>query len=282
MAENSKIGWTDNTFNPWIGCSKVSALCKFCYAEQFANRYNHAKWGESGTRVKTAASNWKKPYTWDRKAAKLNIRTKVFCSSLADVFDKHPSIKQEWRDELFKIIKETPNLDWLLLTKRPENMVDLLPADWGKGYPNVWIGASIGEKKNSEQLIKSLTAVPAKVRFISAEPLLEPFDLPKYGIDWILIGGESGPTTQIRKLDLNTVRLMIDRAQINGTKVFFKQLGAVLAKQYKLSFDKAGEDFDKYPELLSWLKIREYPEQFVPLKKSKNIIVKPELLFNED
>lgn len=259
MSKETKIQWCDYTFNPWIGCEKVSPACKFCYAEQFADRYGYAKWGPNGARQKTADSTWKKPYALDRKAKKERTRFKVFCASLADVFDDHSSINQEWRDELFKMIKETPNLDWLLLTKRPENFKKFLPADWGTGYENVWLGISVENVHYANERIIDLLETPAICRFISAEPLLGPFDLPDKGIDWIIIGGESGHITKIRKLDLAIVRQMIESAKKNGIKVFFKQLGGIASKALKITFDKSGSDFDKYPPVLDWLKIREFP-----------------------
>ena len=119
MAENSKIEWTDHTFNPWIGCTKVSDGCKNCYAESLMDkRWGKVKWGPQGQRQRTSDENWKKPFAWDRQAAKQGIRYRVFCASLADVFEDNDQVS-DWRLDLFDMIKVTPNLDWLLLTKRP-------------------------------------------------------------------------------------------------------------------------------------------------------------------
>lgn len=274
MGENSKIQWTDNSFNPWIGCTKISEACKFCYAEQWANRYGHATWGDNGSRNKTADANWKNPYKWNRQANKEGVRRRVFCSSLADVFENHPQIKQEWRDELFKIIKLTTNLDWLLLTKRPENFSKYLPSDYIEGYANVWLGCSIENKKRMEERMDFLINTPAHVHFVSAEPFLEYFELPEHGLDWLIIGGESGPVTKIRKMELSHVKRMIDQAKEKGIKVFFKQLGSVLSKEHKLA-DGHGGNFDQYTELLNWLKVREIPDShpsFSTLFKSEHKI----------
>ena len=276
MAENSKIGWTDHTFNPWIGCTKVDQLCKFCYAEQYSNRYKVAEWGPMGTRHKTAVTNWQKPYTWNRRAKKLGVRYRVFCASLADIFDDHESIKPEWRTELFKIIKETPNLDWLLLTKRPENYVKFLPQDWGgTGYPNVWLGVSAGTQNGADKRIPILCDTPAAVRFVSCEPMLGRVDISKFAtenLDWVIVGGESGNITQIRQLDLNYVQQLQLQCRSNNVKFYFKQLGASLAKNLKITFDENGEDFNKYPALLEWLKVREFPNPH------PSLIITPELI----
>lgn len=129
MAENSKIEWTDHTFNPWIGCTKVSPACDNCYAETFAKRTGGPKWGKDEPRRLTSHANWQKPLAWDRKAARLGVRYRVFCASLADVFDVE--VPDDWRDRLLALIAATPHLDWLLLTKRPKVAADYLgmPAD---------------------------------------------------------------------------------------------------------------------------------------------------------
>lgn len=278
MGDNSKIQWTTGqTFNPWIGCTKIDALCQNCYAEKFAERYGYAKWGEKGVRHKTSAANWKKPYAWNRKAQKEGVRYRVFCASLSDVFDDHESIKQEWRDELFTIIKNTPNLDWLLLTKRPENYIKFLPQDWGHGYPNVWLGVSVGDKLGAVQRLDLLVSTPAAIRFISAEPLVERFPIPDEGIDWIICGGESGTLNKIRQLDLFDVKGLIDFCKRKGVKFFFKQLGSILSKKYNLQ-DGHGGTFEQYPAGLEWLKIREIPDShpsFITIPEPEDIQDEP-------
>lgn len=257
MGEFSKIQWTDHTFNPWMGCTKVSEACKFCYAERFTERYKLASWGDRYDRKKTSEANWKKPLAWNTKAEKEGKRYRVFCASLADVFEDHPSILQSWRDELFQLIRNTPNLDWLLLTKRPENYSRFLPLDWGNGYENVWLGITAETQRRLNERIEYFVQTPAKIHFISLEPLLDITLInEKYKIDWIIIGGESGFLKDCRKLSLNQVKLLFDRS--GNTKIFFKQLGRIVAHDHKLK-DWVGGDFTEYPPALEWLKRREIP-----------------------
>ena len=178
MAENSKIEWTHHTFNPWIGCQKVGPGCDRCYAEAMMDaRLGRVEWGPHGARQRTSPANWRQPLKWDRDAAAAGERRRVFCASLADVFDNHPSILPEWRADLWELIGRTPNLDWLLLTKRPGNIAKMLPPDWGDGYPNVWLGCTVVNQDEADRDIPKLLAVPARVRFLSMEPLLGPVDL---------------------------------------------------------------------------------------------------------
>lgn len=263
MAENSRIQWTHHTFNPWIGCTKVSEACKFCYAEKLTHRW-HYEWGPQAERKKTSFEYWKQPLRWNEKAKNEGVRYRVFCASLADIFDDHESIKQEWRDELWRLIKITPHLDWLLLTKRPENYEKFLPADWGDGYPNVWLGISVENQERAAERIPLLTRVKAAVRFLSVEPMLDLIkinEIPDVNptlIDWLIIGGESGPLTKIRKLNTLHVKIMMLEAKVYGIKIFFKQLGTILAKELGLQ-DFKGGDFDEFPADLQGLKIRQFP-----------------------
>jgi protein gp37 len=201
MAETSKIEWTDHTFNPWVGCSKVSPGCQNCYAETLMDkRMGFAKWGPAGTRVRTSVANWKLPLKWNRQAKRDGVRKRVFCASLADVFEDRAELVP-WRAELFELIDATQNLDWLLLTKRPENILRLTPWGWGSVEslnqrpeivpafgggmvrrsdgirPNVWIGTSVENQATADERIPELLKVPAAVRFLSCEPLLGPVDL---------------------------------------------------------------------------------------------------------
>ena len=129
MAENSNISWCDHTFNPWIGCQKVSPGCDSCYAEALMDtRFGKVQWGPEGERKLTSDANWRKPLTWNRKAATAGERPRVFCASLADVFDNQAP--QAWRRRLWSLILDTPNLDWLLLTKRPQNISKMMPWNW--------------------------------------------------------------------------------------------------------------------------------------------------------
>jgi protein gp37 len=184
MAENSSIEWCDHTFNPWIGCTKISEGCKFCYAEALMdNRYKKVQWGPQGRRVLTSEANWKQPYKWQKQAKELNTRHKVFCASLADVFEDKDDQFDEmnlWRHNLGKVIFETPDLDWLLLTKRPQNATDMLTMmfhDVGLIPDNASVGTSVENQKTANERIPELLKIPAKVRFLSCEPLLGEIEL---------------------------------------------------------------------------------------------------------
>lgn len=243
MAENSKIEWTDHTFNPWIGCTKVSDGCKHCYAENLmATRYKRVEWGTQGKRVRTSEANWKKPLAWNKKAEKLGVRYKVFCASLADVCEikkDQPEIDW-WRNELGGLILETPNLDWLILTKRPENFNELFGYMFPFGYPkNIWVGTSVENQEQADKRIPELLNIPAKVRFLSMEPLLGPVDLglmgtvpsdirPNYTatydlIDWVIVGGESGANA--RPMHPKWARSLRDQCVEAGVPFLFKQWG---------------------------------------------------------
>jgi protein gp37 len=218
MAENSKIEWTDHTFNPWIGCQKVSPGCDRCYAEAMMDhRYGRVKWGPHGERVRTSIANWRKPKQWARAA--VGERPRVFCASLADVFDNKAPAGA--RGDLFDLIRATPELDWLLLTKRPENIKRFLPADWGSGWANVWLGTTCEDQENYNRRWPVLNAVPAKVRFISYEPAIGPLE-PWGKPDWIICGGESG--SGARTMDPQWARDVMAYCAIGDIAFFMKQM----------------------------------------------------------
>lgn len=242
MAEQSGIEWTDATFNPWWGCVRVSPACARCYADALAKRYGHkGLWDqEDGRRRFFTDDHWRKPRLWDRRAARDGARLRVFCASMADVFED-ARILDEHRRRLWSLIDETPWLHWQLLTKRPENVMGLAP--WGDDWPdNVWIGTSI---ENSRFTFRAdlLREIPACTRFISAEPLLgslflngrpnrRPLDLD--GIDWVIVGGESGPGA--RPMDEEWAMELKDATHDAGAAYFVKQLGGYPDKRGK---DKA-------------------------------------------
>ena len=220
--QNSRISWTDHSFNPWIGCTKVSQGCRHCYAENFVvNRLRRPDvWGPESERWVTGRKNWAKPRAWNRQARRQGVRQRVFCASFADVFEEHPALDVP-RTDLWKLIAETPALDWQLLTKRPENIAGLLPADWGDGWDHVWLGTSIEDMQVAERAA-ILAAVPARVRFISYEPALGPLDnLPLAGIHWVIYGAESGPDW--RPEDKAWARSMRDRCRDAGIAFWHKQ-----------------------------------------------------------
>lgn len=226
MAENSKIEWTDHTFNPWIGCQKVSAGCDNCYAEAMMDkRYGKVQWGPHGERKRTSAANWKLPLRWAKAARDTGKRPRVFCASLADVFDNQAP--QEWRDDLFDIIWETPELDWLLLTKRPENIKRMLPLQWG--YPiepwnNVWLGTTCEDQTAYDRRWPILAKVPAAIRFISYEPAIGPLRLHigAQQPDWLICGGESG--TGYRPMPWEWAADISGDCALRGVAFFMKQM----------------------------------------------------------
>ena len=175
MGENSAIEWCDHTFNPWIGCQAISPACDNCYAAAWVNGRLR---GNFSQRRRTVADNWRKPLRWDRMAKAAGVRHRVFCASLADVFDNQ--VPEEWRADLWDLIQHTEHLDWLLLTKRPQNIAKMLPqpsTGWqnpGWPWPNVWLGTTVENQAEADRRILQLLAVPAAKRFLSCEPLLGP------------------------------------------------------------------------------------------------------------
>lgn len=229
MAQNSKIEWTDHTFNPWMGCTNVSPGCDHCYAEAWAARFGLVEWGNA-PRKKKSAAGWREPVKWNAAGpafeAEHGRRQRVFCASLADAFDNQ--VDPAWRTELFDLIRNTASLDWLLLTKRPQNIAKMLPADWGSGYPNVWLGATTENQTEYDRRWPLLAAIPAVVRFVSYEPALGPVILPATGTspDWVICGGESPqPKCEARIMQPEWAREMRDRCEVFGIAFFFKQWG---------------------------------------------------------
>lgn len=238
MASNSDIEWTDHSFNPWWGCFKVSPGCQHCYADTLAHRYGHHVWGPAATTARRTFGDkhWAEPRRWNAQAEKAGVRRRVFCASMADVFEDHPTAEAE-RPKLWTLIEETPALDWLLLTKRPENIRRALPDAWlAAPRPNVWLGTSAEDQERADTRIPALLSVPAALYFLSAEPLLGPLDLRNYlgwaptpegdshGIDWVIVGGESGPGA--RPMDIEWAERIHDDCLMAGVAFFMKQLGS--------------------------------------------------------
>lgn len=307
MSANSKIEWCDHTFNPWIGCAKVSPGCAHCYAEQLMDRrYGKVQWGKGKERHRTGRSYWKQPIKWNLEARKSGKRFRVFCGSLCDWLDDEVPI--EWLADLLALIHATPNLDWLLLTKRPQNFSarlsqveefecrdDEFPSlafflsDWRfvKEIPqNVWFGVSVEDQKRADERIPSLLEIPAKIRFLSCEPLLEAINLlgvydrrspanhiafsplekgalvPQH-VDWVICGGESG--SQARRCDMEWIRDIALQCRRAGVAAFVKQLGSNLSDRdlsecRRLSGvsmkHRKGGDISEWPEDL---RVREFP-----------------------
>lgn len=223
----SKIQWTDATWNPWVGCSKVSAGCTNCYAEGLAKRLK-VPWGQGQPR--RLSKNWETPRAWDRAAARRKTPLRVF-PSMCDPFD--PEVPEKWRDDFFDLIGETPSLDWLLLTKRPKEALAYRRSRGGLSWPiaNLWIGVSCEDQKTTFERIPILWEIPALVRFVSFEPLLASIHLPRSWpfpetISWVILGGESGP--RARPCQMDWLRhLVVQCRDFNGVSVpvFVKQLG---------------------------------------------------------
>lgn len=223
MAENSKIEWTDHTFNPWIGCQNVSAGCDHCYAETLMDkRYGKVQWGPHGERKRTSPANWRKPYQWAKAARQQGTRPRVFCASLADVFDNKAPYGA--RADLWSVIFDTPELDWLLLTKRPENIAKMLPVSWDDGPSNVWLGTTCEDQRAYDRRWPILRDTPARVRFVSYEPAIGRVDIGINGPwpDWIICGGESGPGARFMKPEWADLMLMQCRKR--GIAFFMKQM----------------------------------------------------------
>lgn len=269
MGAETTISWTHHTHNPIVGCARKNSACLNCYAEQYAERWGLAQWGVHGTRHITSDNNWKKPIKWQKDAEKKGIRQRVFCASLSDVMEDHP-VWLQVRDRLWDLIERTPNLDWMLLTKRPENYERFIPDKWkaeGSFPKNVWLGATIANQKDHDSFMPHLYGFCKKhnvpVMFISMEPLLGPITFTDEVLEMsnllCLIGGESGHVSKIRKLDLTHVRHIINQLKEHpGAHIFFKQLGTILAKEFKLK-DSKGETLDEYPQHLDWLRVRRMP-----------------------
>lgn len=248
MGAETKISWTDHTFNPLQGCTKVSEACRFCYAESINKRWGGDNWGPDKPRKLFGDKHWAEPVKWNAHAQKTGIRRKVFCASMADVCEDHP----DWiepRARLIKLIEATPWLDYLLLTKRPENYLPMFGESWGYAWPeNVWAGTTAEDQQNADKRIPHLLKVPAVVRFVSCEPLLGPINLKPYLaaldgtqlLDQIIIGGESGGHG-IRRMDPAWSVNIRNQCVATNTAFFFKQSGAVLAREMKLK-SRNGDD----------------------------------------
>ena len=257
MAENSKIEWCDHTFNPWIGCQKVSPGCDHCYAEHMADhRFGWVEWGPHGQRKRTSDDNWRKPLRWAKNAN--GHRPRVFCASLADWLDNQ--VPRQWRSDLGRLIEDTPELDWLMLTKRPENYEKLAPWPLDRIPSNVWLGVTCEDQLHYERrwAILSRARIRATVKFISYEPALGP--LSKLQLqpggrvpDWIICGGESG--TDARRIKPAWVRAVRDECADFGIAFFMKQIGSN-HDGWPTNIRGKGHDMDDWPEDL---RVRQFP-----------------------
>lgn len=234
MGKNTAIEWADHTFNPWMGCTKIGPGCDNCYAEGIGKRTGMVQWGNEAPRVRTSETYWKQPLLWNKRCEQQGVRSRVFCASMADLFDNQAP--QAWRDDLWALIEKTPYLDWQLLTKRVGNASTMVPRHWmdGEWPSHVWLGATVCNQEETDRDVpKLLEDVPAAKRFLSIEPMLGPIKLnPHYlasercidtFIDWVIVGGESSP--KARGMHPNWVRSVRDQCTEARTPFFFKQWG---------------------------------------------------------
>lgn len=231
MGANTEIAWCDHTFNPWIGCVKVGPGCDHCYAEAQANRHFKDTWGLDGTYKTMAEKYWFAPLKWDRDAAKAGKRAKVFCASMADIFDNRGPESE--REKVWALIRQTPNLIWILLTKRAGNIAKMLPPDLAAD-DRVWVVVTVVNQEEANRDIPKLQQADAAVRGISYEPGLGHIDFSMFipyapnnmngVIDWVIVGGESGHGA--RPFNIEWARSVIAQCKPAGVAVFVKQMGA--------------------------------------------------------
>jgi len=241
VADTTGIEWCDSTFNPWMGCTRVSPACDDCYAARSTPaRTLGITWGPGEPRRRTSVANWKQPEQWQRQAAEFRAkhgrRRRVFCASLADVFDNE--VPDQWRVDLFRLIASTPDLDWQLVTKRIGNVARML-GDYRTVplLPNIWLGITVVNQPEYDRDIGKLLRVPAAVHFLSIEPMLSAIDMrmggasmPDYSehrplarLDWVICGGESGP--KARPMHPDWARSLRDQCAAAGVPFLFKQWG---------------------------------------------------------
>lgn len=275
MGENSGIQWTDHTYNPWQGCQKVSPGCDNCYMFRDKARYGQ----DPTTVVRSKPPTFNKPLRWNREAREAGVVRRVFVASWADFFSREADA---WRDDAWAIIRQCESLVFQVLTKRHARIAANLPADWGDGYPNVWLGVSAENREWWDRRVAALREVPAAVRFVSYEPALGSIEgVSASGINWVIIGGESGHNA--RMFDIGWAREAIAICRRDGAAPFVKQLGALPVRDVEPSGDfrtneatgkreygftcegiflrdSHGGEWDEWTGDLADLRVREYPE----------------------
>lgn len=264
MAESTGIAWTDHTYNPWQGCQKVSPGCDHCYMYRDKRRYGQ----DPEKVVRSAPATFRKPLKWNADAKKVGAIRRVFVASWADFFAREAD---PWRAEAWEIIRACDSLIFQILTKRHARIADCLPADWGDGWPNVWLGVTGENQEWADRRWAALAKVSAVARFVSYEPAIGPLSIAAWATvpDWLIIGGESGP--HARPFDLAWARSVRDQCASAGVALFFKQAGArpyaivppsgapddggdVAPLHYR---DPAGADPSEWP---ADLRVRQFPE----------------------
>lgn len=236
MGKTTEISWAHHTWSPWHGCFKVSAGCTHCYAESLSKRFGHSIWGPPATTDRRLMSDahWRKPPIWSREAEAAGERRSIF-PSMCDPFEDHPMLDEQ-RVRMWDTVRASPWLDWLMLTKRPENAERMLPPGY---WPNVWLGTSTENQEMADlripHLLKLRRRVP--VLFLSVEPQIGPVQLgvggqlydygygDGLGISWVIVGGESGPGH--RPFKEEWARSLRDECAAAGIAFHYKQLGGL-------------------------------------------------------
>lgn len=252
MASDTGISWTEATWNPWHGCRKVSEGCKYCYMFREKHRY-----GQDPMEVVKSKTKFKDPLKW--KEGKM-----VFTCSWSDWFIE---LADEWREEAWDIIRKTPQHTYQILTKRPELVMERLPKDWGKGWDNVWLGVSAENNQRLSDRVRILDRIPAKVKFLSIEPLLEemmllPKILANIKIDWVIVGGESGNISgeyRYRFCSQRWIERIVQTCKEHNVPVFVKQLGTHISILEKMR-DWSAADMSEFPK---HLQVREFPNKLI-------------------
>ncbi len=255
MAHETGISWTDSTWNPFYGCHKVSEGCKNCYMYR-----DFSRWGKNPSVVQRAKTVFDSPLKW--KDGRL-----IFTCSLSDFFIEEAD---SFRNELWAIIKATPQHTYQILTKRPERIKQCLPADWGRGYNNVWLGISVENESRYAERMALFHSVDAVIKFLSVEPLLSGINfyagpigqqIFSKAIDWVIVGGESGNLSgkfTARDCKIQWIDNIIQQCKLSDVPVFVKQLGTILSWDLRLN-DKAGAKKEEWPE---GLQVQEWPEKY--------------------
>lgn len=224
MGENSKIEWCHHTWNPWRGCTKVSSGCAHCYAEKLSHRNPRSLgiWGDNGSRAVGSESYWREPFKWNQQAQSERVRRRVFCGSLMDAAEDRPEL-EPLRERMKETVEAAHWLDWLLLSKRPENYSRMF---WDVWPENAWAGTSAEDDETFRRRTSYLMRVKAVVRFVSCEPMIGRIDIPAGVLrsgDMVIVGGESGRGA--RAMNPEWVRWMRDTCSAWGIPFFFKQWG---------------------------------------------------------
>jgi len=290
MAENSKISWTHQTQNWWVGCTKCGPECQHCYIPRETRKQHRDPWKDI-----YITKTWNDPYKWRRELNGTGEHKRVFTNSLSDFFDRHADqrlVPDEriylkgslppltWRSAAWNIIRDTPNLVYLILTKRPDRITRSLPADWGRGYPNVWLGTSVGCNQTLGRIdhLRRVPVHPGAVRFLSCEPLLEDISpqINLDGIGWVICGGESGDGEEYlwtpemkwtpkdfpgrRTMKLDWAWALRTKAKEHGLPFWFKQITAPRAEQGEQVFGRTIHEVPEPPKGGVWWAEREHEQ----------------------